>query len=512
MLRSKFVRDLFIFVILALVLIACQPQTSTGAPTTAIEGTTVQVVPTIDATATMESTPPIAKSTLTFGVWGTSNPNNFCTLSPTTGVDEIWRNRFLGATLYTLNENYEWIPNLAKSYESNPDGTSYTFRLDPNAKWHDGASFTSQDVVFTFDLLLNPEIGSYGALFRDIVDKVEAVDDYTVVFHMKRPIIPEEFSTKSDYWNLVQGWIPVPQHILSGYAPSEICNSDWGQKNYVGLGPFVVADFVPDDHVLYKPYQDYHLGPSQLDEITIRFSTDPANIFSALKAGEYDMAQITPEFINDVKPEDNLLLPPDSSLIAVNTSQTKWPPDDPYVRQALVEPKYETFVPYRETLEEVKNIIGDAALFPLHSETSAAIDSLQNVIAVEFNLPRTVKIEDGEHIVLWAPIGPESAQLFGNVSNVDEFWDIVKENGRLNVGIVVIDNVPAAAWAYVTEEGQREIRLIGPDDKPLKTYEMTSEDYGTAAPVEIPTAAIILGTSWCRGQIWGVWFWYPCGW
>jgi Bacterial extracellular solute-binding proteins, family 5 Middle len=498
--RSKLVKVSFIVVSLGCILMACGTAVSTmqvSTPNQPQEG------PTQVAILTPE------KTTLTLGVWGTTNPNNFCTLRPMMGNEEIWRNRFVGATLLTLNENNEWVPNLAMTYEISSDAMSYTFHLNTDAKWHDGNPFTSNDVIYTFELLLNPEIGSYGELLREIVNRVEAVDDYTVTFNMQRPIIPGDFSSDSDFWNLVTGWIPVPKHILENYQPLEICYTDWANGNYIGLGPFQVAEFVPDDHVVYIPFKDYHLGASEMEQVTIRFSTDPAKIFDAFKAGEYDMAQLTPEYASQITQDKTLYLPPETSLIAVNLNLTTWPPTDQYVRRALVEHKYETFVPY---IDDPSSIIGNAALYPLYSEMSSAVYKLQNVINVEFNLPRTVRIVDEGWVVLWTPIAPESAPM--DISDVDNFWSVVNNMGGLNVGIIVFDNVPASVWAQVTENGGREIILEGADGSILKTYgESDYLRYGmSSTSVEIPSAGIDLGTTWCRGHIGPIWFMYPCGW
>lgn len=517
MFQSKVVNHLSVLVSFVLILTACGGGAATAAPPeeapteapateepTAAPATEEPTAPPVTEEPTVTPEPEVSGNALTFGVWGTTSPNNFCTLSPTTGVDEIWRNRFVGATLLTLDENNQWTPNLAESYEASEDGTTFTFKLDPDVKWHDGEPFTAQDVLFNFGLLLNPDISSYGVLLGDIVENVEAPDDYTVVFHMKRPVAAGEFRIKSDFWNLAQGWIPVPQHLLKDIAPADICKTDWAQSQYVGLGPFKVADFVADDHVIYEPFQDYYLPPSQLEQIRIQFSSDPAFLFESLLAGDFDMAQITPQYIDDIEQNDNFLLPPETSLIAVNKS--KWPPADPYVQQALVESQHETFVPYRETLD-----IGDADLFPLYPEMSAAVDSLRltEQIQGEFNLSRAVRIVNEGVTVLWMPIGPESARAYANVGSEDEFWATVQANGGLNLGIEVIDELPVAVWAYVTDNG-KEIWLIKSDGTAFTTYGEDKFESGMDTVVDIPVAQITIGTTWCTGRIGSFWIKYPC--
>ena len=80
-------------------------------------------------------------------------------------------------------------PDLAKSWEASPDGTSYTFHLRRGVKWHDGEPFSSADVVHSLQRIIDPDVRSprCGSLLRPLVKSVEAPDDVTVKVHLKFP-------------------------------------------------------------------------------------------------------------------------------------------------------------------------------------------------------------------------------------------------------------------------------------------------------------------------------------
>ena len=89
-------------------------------------------------------------------------------------------------SLVTIDENLEPMPNLAKSWETNEDGTEWIFNLEEDVKWHDREPFTSQDVKFTYELLLENPLGMYAGYLVGITE-ISCPDDYTVVIKTENP-------------------------------------------------------------------------------------------------------------------------------------------------------------------------------------------------------------------------------------------------------------------------------------------------------------------------------------
>src|SRR5690606_4786311 len=83
--------------------------------------------------------------------------------------------------LYMVNENYELEPVLADSYEPSEDGLTYTFRLKEGVTFHNGDAFTANDVVYTYEWIMNPDNASTRQANFGLVESVEAPDDQTVV-------------------------------------------------------------------------------------------------------------------------------------------------------------------------------------------------------------------------------------------------------------------------------------------------------------------------------------------
>ena len=117
-------------------------------------------------------------------------------------VYESGQSEFLFERLTTLNHNNELIPGAAQSWESSPDGRTWTFHLRPGAKWSDGTPVTAKDFEYTFRRLLDPNGGNVYAFFyyeikgaraynqrlQASIDSVgvRAVDDLTLVIETEK--------------------------------------------------------------------------------------------------------------------------------------------------------------------------------------------------------------------------------------------------------------------------------------------------------------------------------------
>jgi peptide/nickel transport system substrate-binding protein len=114
-----------------------------------------------------------------------------------------------------LNDKvYAWI---AESYEYNADATELTVYLRKGVMWNDGEPFTAADVAFTYTWVAeNPTLGN-SQFIRDMITKVEALDDYTVKFTFKEPNLRGHFNYCT-YW-FDRGVYLVPKHIWEGQKP-----------------------------------------------------------------------------------------------------------------------------------------------------------------------------------------------------------------------------------------------------------------------------------------------------
>src|SRR5438552_14055559 len=91
-------------------------------------------------------------------------------------------------SLTAFDDKLSVVPGLAASWEQGTDGLSWTFKLDPNAKFHDGSDFTADDVKWTTDRLLSPEIkSSWAQNWYSSVKGAVVVDKKTIRIELKNP-------------------------------------------------------------------------------------------------------------------------------------------------------------------------------------------------------------------------------------------------------------------------------------------------------------------------------------
>jgi len=111
-----------------------------------------------------------------------------------TGFKDAEAARITLEPLASFNNAGELIPFLAAEIPSAEnggvaaDGKSVTWKLKQDVKWSDGTPFTAQDVVFTYEFLSNPKVGAVSAGTYEVVESVEAIDDYTVKINFKEVI------------------------------------------------------------------------------------------------------------------------------------------------------------------------------------------------------------------------------------------------------------------------------------------------------------------------------------
>lgn len=172
-------------------------------------------------------------------------------------------------------------PWLAKSWESTPDGLTWTFRLQENAKFHDGMPVTADDVVFTFDYNLNGPGGEAGAATGiNYIDNVTAADPQTVVIKLK--------SVRPSFLNDIAGtfgFAIVPKHIWSTVTdPAKF----QGPSALVGSGPYKLGRFdVTTNSFDFVANDDFYLGKPHVKALQI---VPVADALLALDRGEIDAA------------------------------------------------------------------------------------------------------------------------------------------------------------------------------------------------------------------------------
>lgn len=192
--------------------------------------------------------------------------------------------------LLKLDSTLAFQPVLATSVAASPDFQTYTIKLRPNVRWHDGQPFTADDVVYNVLEYWKPV--SAGIALKTL-QGARAVDPLTVELRFTRPV--PEFFLKSVLAGQYQ--VLVPKHR---YAGKEILTNPLNNAP-VGTGPWKYGEWVRGSHVAYRRNDQYwDAGRPYLDTLVISWWGDSASRSAALETGELGLAYSNPVPVRDV--------------------------------------------------------------------------------------------------------------------------------------------------------------------------------------------------------------------
>ncbi|MFP4589135.1 MAG: ABC transporter substrate-binding protein [Candidatus Acetothermia bacterium] len=218
-------------------------------------------------------------------------------------------------------------PDLATDWESTKDATVWTFHLREGVNWHrDYGTVTAEDVKFSIERVMDPEVGSpWKGSFSEVED-VEAVDELTVRITLSQP--DPFFLLK--VVNYHGGYI-VPKEAV------EELGDDFGTEP-VGSGPFAFEEYQPRDKVILTANENYFRGAPILEEIDYRFMPDDSSRELALRTGEIDAGDFPniQRWAEDLKDQDLVVdLMGPGNMYHLHFNMSEEPFDNYKVRRAL---------------------------------------------------------------------------------------------------------------------------------------------------------------------------------
>jgi peptide/nickel transport system substrate-binding protein len=234
-------------------------------------------------------------------------------------------------TLVRLDDNGKPQPSLALSWSSSDDFKTWTFKLRPDVKFHDGTPFNAAAVKFNFDRQKDPKNACRCAFYIANTLSVDAPDDLTVVYKLKDPAVN------------FPALLTRPDQNSTIHSPTAIqAKGDDYNRNPVGTGPFVLKSWTAGDRMVTERNPNYwDKSKPNLDRVVLRPLPDSQSRFASLKSGETDLVwadEFEADNIERAKKDSTLqVLTYGGSGAAVVAFNTKVEPlDDVRVRQALV--------------------------------------------------------------------------------------------------------------------------------------------------------------------------------
>lgn len=174
------------------------------------------------------------------------------------------------------------VPALAKSWDFDEETCTYTFHLEEDVRWHDGEPFTAEDVQFTIEAIMDPENGSENAPNFEDVEEITVIDDHTISFRLSAPNV-----AFLDYMTMAI----LPKHLLEG---EDMQTADFF-RSPIGTGPYKLASWDEGQAITLEKNADYFKGEPNIDTIVFKIVPDDNAKALQLRAGELDLALLTPK-------------------------------------------------------------------------------------------------------------------------------------------------------------------------------------------------------------------------
>lgn len=218
-------------------------------------------------------------------------------------------------------------PDLAESWTSSADGLTWTFKLRRGVQCHGKyGEFDAEDAVFSIQRAANKEKSSFAKDFG-AVGSVEATGSYEVKISLTEPV-PSLLG------------LLVPYHggnMVCKDAVEEL-GEDY-QRSPIGTGPFMFAEYQPQQYVKLVANEDYFRGAPKIKEIYYRYIPSDASRDLAFQSGEIDLiyGKQDQTWVDRIKkiPNTEVVVMEPGEMSVIHLNMTMPPLDNPLVRQAV---------------------------------------------------------------------------------------------------------------------------------------------------------------------------------
>lgn len=255
-----------------------------------------------------------------------SNPNHF-----NNNISDAGDGGYVAANVFNSliarDFNNDLLPDLAHDWEISKDAKKYTFYLEEDVKWHDGEPFTSKDVKWTIDAIVERKGFIYEQL--SMVDSVETPNDYIVEINLSE--------ANSALLSVLAQVTILPSHLYEG--------EDWVttdlNKKPIGTGAFKFVEHKQNVSVILEANDDYFKGPPNLERLIFSIIPDENTVVQSFLNGEIDIidygSALSPGAVPEIEAQPDSVvvkeITNDRQYMIMNFDKKPW--DDLRVRKAF---------------------------------------------------------------------------------------------------------------------------------------------------------------------------------
>ena len=173
---------------------------------------------------------------------------------------------------------------LAESREVSEDGLTITVKLRDNLKWHDGEPITTDDVLWNFEMRMNPDNNSSsGTKVNGELVTVAAVDELT--FTVTLPSVSASYDATLGNLKL------LPKHVYEDVGV--LAGAEINNTSGVGSGPFKVKEWNKGESLVLERFDDYYRGPASLESVVFKIIPNASAEEIAFQNGELSVMRLT---------------------------------------------------------------------------------------------------------------------------------------------------------------------------------------------------------------------------
>ncbi|MFP4067721.1 MAG: glutathione ABC transporter substrate-binding protein [Spirochaetota bacterium] len=228
--------------------------------------------------------------------------------------------------LIYMEEDGSLTPMLATDWESNDEGTVWTFDIREDVEFHDGEPLNAEAVKANLDRFVDPDVGAAYAFLLGTVEEIEAVEEYTLELTLSEPFAPILSHLSHSFIGIVS-----PAQI-EGLEPDESFEVP------VGTGPYEMTDWSRGESISLEVNEDYWGDVPKIPNLDFDFIPESSALIVALETGEADaIMRVPPQEVDRLEDESGIEVVTEDSVrtIYIGFNNQKEPFDDARVRKAL---------------------------------------------------------------------------------------------------------------------------------------------------------------------------------